>query len=56
MNNGELITAKARDRVAFAYASLQPFSHGHQKSIADRMAQGVIDLLEIVQIEANYGK
>jgi hypothetical protein len=54
LDDGELIPTQTRHRVPLAHARCQPIGRGHQKSIADGMAQCVVDQLEVVQIETHH--
>src|SRR5580692_219484 len=54
LDDGELVPTESRERVYFANAGSQPVGYGDQKSIADGMAQSVVNLLEIIQIEADH--
>ena len=47
----ELVAAQPRHRVAVADAGLQPFGYLLQQVVAHRMAQRVVDLLEVVEVE-----
>jgi hypothetical protein len=53
--NGKLVTPQSGDGVAFAYALAQAAGHFFQKIIADRVAKGIIDVFEVVEIEAENG-
>ena len=54
-DDGELVTAKARDGVAFPDLGLQAFGHGNQQGIACGVSKPVIDRLEVVQVEEHQG-
>ena len=53
-DDGELVAAQARDRVGLARAVAQPLAHQLQQLVADRMAERVIDALELVEVEAEH--
>ena len=53
-DDGELVSAEARDGVDLAHAGPQPVGHGTQEHVADRVAEGVVDLLEAVEVEAQH--
>jgi hypothetical protein len=55
LHNRKLVTAQSAHRVAVANALAQAAGHFFQQIIADRMTEGVIDVFEIVEIEAEYG-
>jgi len=46
----ELVAAQARDGVDLAQAGLQPLGHVHQHAVAELVAQGVVDVLEAVEV------
>ena len=50
-DDAEFVPAETRQGVNFAHTSPQSLRHGHQESIADRMAQRVIHLFEVVKID-----
>ena len=51
LHDGEFVAAEARHRVALAHAGRQALGHRHQQSIADGMAERVVDVLEVVEVE-----
>ena len=48
---GELVAAQAGQRVALAQAGLQPPRGLHEQVVAGRVAQPVVDRLEVVEVE-----
>ncbi len=52
--DGELISAEARERVLSAHGALQPVAHFFQKKVADAVAESVIDWLETVEIQQQH--
>ena len=52
----ELITAQARDRVFVAHHGAQPFGDFHQQYIAHPMAERVVHMLEVIQIQEDDGQ
>ena len=51
----ELIASEASDRVTFAKRASQADTDSGQQLIADGMAQGVVDVLEVVEVEEEQG-
>ena len=56
MEDGEFVASQAGDGVAGGGNAAQPFGNLAQQGIANRMAKGVIDLLEAVQVEIEHGR
>ena len=56
LQNGEFVAAEAGDRVDFAHAGLQPLRHRAQQRVADRMAERIVDLLEVIEIKAQHSE
>src|SRR5690606_36534789 len=54
--DGELVAAEAGDGVLFTYAPFEPVGNGRQKDIAGVMPQGVVDTLELVEVEEQQGQ
>ena len=52
----KFVAAQPGDGVAFAQAALHPLGHGHQQHVARRVAVGVVDCLEAVQIDIRHGQ
>ncbi|MNL35020.1 hypothetical protein D3C87_1570270 [compost metagenome] len=48
--HGELITAQPRQGNSLAEQGLQPFGHGLEQLITDRVPEAVVDHLEMIQI------
>jgi hypothetical protein len=51
LQNGEFVAAEAADRVGIAYRLLQAPRDGFQQRVADRMAECIVDRLELVEVE-----
>ena len=51
LHDGELVAAHARDGVGLAHQSAQPIGHHLQQLVADGMAERVVDVLEVVEVE-----
>ena len=49
--DGELIATHARDRVRLANQAPQAIGRHAQQLVADRVAEGVVDMLEMVEVE-----
>jgi hypothetical protein len=52
LQDGELVAAEPRDDVLGAHDQSEPLGHGLEQTVADRMAEGVVDRLEIVDVDA----
>ena len=50
-DDGKLIAAESGDRVDLANARPEPLGHGLKQEIADRMAERVVHVLEMIEIE-----
>ena len=50
----EFVAALPADRVRAAHAIHQALGDGLQQLVADRMAQGIVDVLEAVQIQEQH--
>ena len=55
-DDGELVAAEPRDHVVVAHAVAQPRRHLPQQLVAGRMAKRVVDVLEVVEIEAQHAR
>ena len=51
LQNDELVAAEARDHVGVANGALQPLGDRLQQHVAAGMPQGVVDLLELVEVD-----
>ena len=51
----ELVAAEARERVALAQAGRQRARDPHDQLVAGAVAEGVVDLLEVVQVDHQHG-
>ena len=51
LQDGEFVAAEPADRVALAHRPLQAPRDGLQQRVADRMAERVVDRLELVEVE-----
>ena len=49
--DGELVTAQPRGRVLVAQGSREPLGDGEQDDVAARVAEAVVDVLEVVEVE-----
>jgi hypothetical protein len=47
----EFVATNARHGIGIAHAALEPTRHGLQQHVADRVAKGVVDLFEAIQID-----
>ena len=52
--NGELVTAEARDEIAFADRAAQPSRHLDEQQVTDVVTQCVVDLFEVVEVEEHH--
>src|SRR5439155_1420549 len=53
---GELVAPETGHRVLRADAALEAFGHLHQQAVAGRVAQRVVDRLEVVEVEEEDGE
>ena len=53
--HGELVAAEPRQHVARAQLRLQPPGDGDQESVADHVAEAVVDQLEAVEVDEQHG-
>lgn len=51
LHDGEFVAAEARHRVRFTQLPDQPFGHGPQQLVTDRMAQRVVHRFELVEVK-----
>ena len=51
MNNRKFITAQAGDGIPFFDAITQPVGNRFQQLVADQMPEGIIHVLEVVQVQ-----
>src|SRR4029078_13389271 len=49
--DGELVPSEPRDRVAGRQRVTEPHTHTTEKRVSCRMPQGVVDALEVVEVE-----
>ena len=54
LEDRELVAAEPRGGVALAHAGEQAGGDGAQQGVADRVAEGVVDRLEAVEVEAQH--
>ena len=54
-NDDELVAADARDEIV-ADGSLKPAGDGAQELVADDVAEDVVGLLEMIEIDAQHGE
>ncbi len=52
LRDGELVPAQARDQVGVAYRGLQPRGDLPQQPVADGVAERIVHLLEVVEVDA----
>ena len=52
----ELVAAQASDGVALPHRVLQPVAHGLEELVADGVAEGVVHILEVVEIDDEHGR
>ena len=52
--NRELIAAEPRDRVGSPHAVAESLTDGDQKLIAGSMAEGIVDVLEVIDVEQKH--
>ena len=55
LQHHELVAAEAGDHVAFAHDRAQPLGDRDEQEVAARMAERVVDLLELVEIDEVHG-
>ncbi len=55
LHQRELVAAEARERVALADRRAQPLGDRAQEAVAAGVAEAVVDLLEVVEIEHHHG-
>ena len=53
--HGEFVAAEPRDRVLAAQAGAQALRHHHQQPVTRGVAERVVDVLEVVQVEHQHG-
>ena len=53
--DGELVTSEAGNRVRTAHDTFQPLRHLLEQFISSLVTQGIIDLLEVVEINEQQG-
>ena len=54
--HGELVAAEACHRVRGAHGSRQPFADRHQQLVAGRVAERVVHVLEVIDVEEQHGE
>src|ERR1019366_10795694 len=52
----KLVAADARDPIAFTQSPTKSLRHGLEQFVAQRMAERLIDVLEVVEIEVEDGE
>jgi hypothetical protein len=55
LNDSELVATKARNGIPYPHAALQAFGGRLQQRVSHRMSQGVVDLLEAIEIQPMHG-
>ena len=53
--HGELVAAEARDHVLLAHGAHEPGRDAAQQLVADRVAERVVDALEVVEVDEHHG-
>ena len=56
LNDGEFIAADARDEIGLRHRRNQADSHKFQQLVANRVAERVVDGLEMIEVEAMHGE
>ena len=56
LDDGELVAAEAAYRVDLARTGFEPFSGLAQQLVTGWVTQGIVDLLEAVEVEAQHGE
>src|ERR1700732_3006741 len=56
LQQGKLIASQSRDRINGPHACSDPVGYRLQERVPDRVAQRVIDLLEVIEIEVENGQ
>jgi hypothetical protein len=51
LNWAEFIAAEARHHVSVAHAVFQPLAHRAQQLVARRVAERVVDVLEMIEVQ-----
>jgi hypothetical protein len=54
LDDGEFVAADAGDRVGVPHAAAQSSGHRPQQLVADRMSERIVDVLELIEIEAQH--
>ena len=55
LHDCELVSAHARDRIRLPHHGAQPVGHELQELVPGRVAEGIVDGLEVVQVEQERG-
>ena len=55
LQHGEFVAAEPRHQIVLADRLAQPGADGAQQHVAGRVSQGVVDVLEVVQVEQQHG-
>ena len=55
-DDGEFVAADAGDEVVVAHGVGQPLRHRADQLVADRMAERVVDVLEVVEVDIEHGR
>jgi hypothetical protein len=51
----ELVAADARHEIVAAQGAGEPLGHGPNQFVASRMAEGVVDVLEVIEVDVEHG-
>ena len=56
LDDGKFVAAEPGRHVGLLQATAQALGHPLQEFVADRMAEGIVDALELVDVDIEYGK
>ena len=56
LHDGEFVAAEAGHRIAFPDGAAQALGHQLEERIADRMSHGVVDVLEMIEVDVEQGE
>ena len=54
--DGELVAAEARERISGSQMLVNPLADGNEESVANLVAEAVVDQLEAVEVDEEHGK
>ena len=55
-DDGELVAADAGDEIVAADGVGEPLRHRADQLVADRMAERIVDVLEVVEVDVEHGR